>query len=556
MTLHTSARPARASGAVALLTAFLCAAAPGRAQTSVASPAAPLVTIGGDADDRARLAQLRGGAATDAYLLRSASSRSDTLGSAAGDTLRIGGVLPELLVTSNSNLPFTLNDGALWAGRGLNVSVTGGVRARWGPLRVVVAPTYVYSANRDFALPSDPRAAPSVPEGRSEFSYPWRAFGSSIDLPLRFGAEPYRRLDLGQSAVYLAQGPAEYGVANENEWWGPGIRNAIVLSSNAPGFFHVFARTRRPLRTRLGGVEARYLLGTLAESPFFQASGVPGPSRSISAVAATLRPRFEPNVTLGATRAVVRTTGNWIGSAFDIFRNTGRPNARARPDLEQRPGSDQLYSLFARWVLPDHGFESYAEWARTEVPKNVRDFLVAPNHTQGFTLGLQYAHPLRRATLARVQAEYTSVEQGPTFRDRTMGSYYTSRSVLQGYTQRGQVLGAAIGPGSSSQWLASDVVAPAWSAGLFAGRIRWDNDAYLTVSRDGFGNGWCKHDVSLFGGVRGSLRRRVGSVTGSAGLANRLNVFFQNFGVCPENDDRVDERNVTLSLSVTPGGRR
>jgi len=211
--------------------------------------------------------------------------------------------------------------------------------------------------------------------------------------------------------------------------------------------------------------------------------------------------------------------------------------------------------LFARLVLPAVGFESYVEWARAEMPASVRDLLVAPNHTQGYTLGLQYARPVSRAgTLVRAQAEMTAVNQSTTYRVRPTGSFYTSRAVIQGYTQRGQVIGAAIGPGSSSQWLAADLVHERGSLGTFAGRTRWDDDSYYEIPRPQ-GNGLCKHDVTLYAGVRGTWRSRLGTAGATMAWANRINTFYQNFGPCFDNADHVDTRNATLAFTLSPAPR-
>ena len=554
MKQHTAA-------ALLALGATAAAAPAARAQRIVSRPAAPGAALGGDDDDRARLGQLRGDT-LDGFLLRSPSSRAARLGPAAprggGDSLFVAPWWPQLSVVYNSALPFTLNDGALWAGRGTSASVTGGVRVRYRALRVVVAPTYVHSENREFALPYDSTYSTTPPPApRSPYSYPWRWYGRSIDLPLRFGGRAYRRLDLGQSALYASVGRVEVGLSNENEWWGPGVRNALLMSDNAPGIPKLFVRTARPIATAVGQIEARYLLGALSQSPYFETTVEARRGRSLSAAAVTLRPAIAPALTLGAARAVYAQTGpggDLFEHVFDVLGRTGRPNAIPSYDGLQRPGQDQIYTFFARYVLPDDGFESYVEWGRTEVPVNVRDFFVSPNHTQGYTLGLQYARPVRAGGLtARVQAEYTNVAQSNTFAQRPTGSWYTSRAAVQGYTQRGQVIGAAIGPGAASQWLASDLVARRWTAGVFAGRIRWDDDAQYDANAFG---GYCRHDVSVFGGARGTARLALGTVSASVTTANRLNVFYQNARACVEDTGpRVDERNLTLTFGFAPSGR-
>jgi hypothetical protein len=149
---------------------------------------------------------------------------------------------------------------------------------------------------------------------------------------------------------------------------------------------------------------------------------------------------------------------------FDVLANTGQPDDRSVTDSSVALGRDQLISLFGRWVLPNDGFEVYFEWLRASMPVSFRDFLTDPSHSRGYTVGLQWLAPAdSRGRAIRLQGEVTNLEQDASFRYRPIGSIYTSRVVPQGYTQRGQSLGAAIGPGSSSQFLAADYVGRRWS---------------------------------------------------------------------------------------------
>jgi len=220
------------------------------------------------------------------------------------------------------------------------------------------------------------------------------------------------------------------------------------------------------------------------------------------------------------------------------------------------PGPDQVFSLFGRWAFPGAGVEVYAEWARTELPTSLRDLLTAPNHTEGYTLGLQWAQPAGTVGTARIQLETTYLEKSPTLRDRPVGTWYTSRAVAQGYTNRGQVIGAGIGPGASSQWFAVDYFAPLWHAGVFASRIRWEGDALYTFpSTNPLWNKWCSHDTSLMAGVRGALRSAFGLLELSYGLDVRRNVFFEMLSVCGRDLDRRaarDVTNYTMQVRLTP----
>lgn len=531
------------------------------AETSIRRFVTPLTLVQGYNADRLRLDQLRSRADLDGYLIRSASSLTPRPVAKRWWSAHV--IAPEIYAAHNTALPFSINDGAVWAGVGTSSRVLGGVQMSAGPLRVILAPELVRADNDFFVIRDTLRFyAPPVPEDRrgDGFVFPWYALGPySIDLPTRFGRRPIERLDAGQSTAVIQLRGAGFGISNENQWWGPGIRNALVLSNNAPGFPHLFVRTERPWKSRLGVVEARLLVGGLTESRWFDTTST-NDLRSLSAMAVTLRPRFEKNLVFGATRAVYATSKGWerIPWRFlDAFAATGRPNNRALADSVLRPGGrDQIFSLFSRWVFPADGFEVYAEWARLELPFSLRDLLVAPNHSQGYTLGLQYARAaFTSSDRIRVQAELTSVEQSATFRDRPQGSFYTSRRVIQGYTQRGQPLAAGIGPGASGQWVAADYLAPSWSFGVTAGRIRWNQDIQSTYGFPIY-QGYCIHDVSLFPGGRGSLSNRFGFLSAEVSFGNRLNAFFQEASGCPKGNAIRDVRNRTLTVTLgtfTPG---
>src|SRR6266571_6651495 len=176
-----------------------------------------LETIGSDADDRARLAQLLADHRSDGYLLRSPSSVTPALGdSAARDRFRWAVVVPELVAIGNSSLPFSLNDGALWAGRGWSESLRAGFRVERGRLSLTLAPELVASENIVYEL-----AAPEVtlgrPPGRNPLSTPWHVQPYSIDLPQRFGYLHIWRLDPGQSTFAVDAGWVTVGVATESE---------------------------------------------------------------------------------------------------------------------------------------------------------------------------------------------------------------------------------------------------------------------------------------------------------------------------------------------------
>lgn len=523
--------------------------------TSLIPFVTPLTLVNGMTADRTRLDQMKGNADLDGYLIRSASSMNPRPQSSAWGSVAL--IAPELYAVNNNAIPFSLNDGAVWAGVGTSSRLLIGVQAAAGPFRLILAPEIVHEENAYFLLRDTLRFySPDVPKERAGkgFVFPWYASGPySIDLPTRFGDKSIDRFDAGQSTAMAEYRGVAAGISNENQWWGPGIRNALILSNNAPGFPHAFLRTSRPWKNRFATVEARLIIGGLTESNWFDTTENNN-VRSLSAFAFSVRPNIAKNLVVGGARSVYATTTGWgrvPGNFLDAFSNVGRPNNRSLSDSAVSPGGrDQIFSLFGRYVLPNDGFETWFEWARLEFPYSLRDALTAPNHSQGYTLGIQYARPaFTPAGRFRLQGEVTSVEQSATWRDRPQGSFYTSRKVIQGYTQLGQPLGAAIGPGASSQWLAMDFIDPLWSFGIFAGRIRWNEDIHSTY---GFARyqGYCIHDVSVFPGARGSASSRWGYVSADVTFGNRLNAWFQEQSGCPKGNSTMDIRNRTISVTV------
>ena len=511
-----------------------------------------LIIVNGDSVDRWGDDQRRGLVSTTGYLLRSASSLTPKLNLPGVRRLQ-----PEVHAVYNSQIPFSMNDGGTWAGRGVAWLFTGGADAQLGRVRLLFAPQFALSTNRWWLVRDSTHFPPPLlPANRNGNGYMFAWYGApySIDLPLRYGDVNLSRLSLGQSSLSVDANALTVGFSTENEWWGPGVRNAIVLSNNAPGFPHLFLRSARPLDTRLGLIEFRWLSGALYESQWFDADPT-NDVRSIAAFAATITPHRAPGLTLGFARSVYSTA---TGSAptffrfFDVLRNTGHPNDRPFGDSTLTPGgSDQVYSVFGRWVMPESGVEAYAELGRTEFPTSLRDFLIYPSHTIGYTLGLQWNRPQGRS---RIQTEVTNLEQSSSFRDRPIGSWYTSRRVIQGYTNQGQTLGAAIGPGSSSQYVAWDYLPPSWRAGLYVGRIRWNEDM-RSVYNWPYYLQYCNHDISYFIGGRTGAHTRIGFFSADLTLAKRINAFFQRQSGCGDVISVKDYRNNTLSISFAPFAR-
>lgn len=500
--------------------------------------------VAGNGADRLRQETLRGRRLATTQLIRAASGFSVDTAARPWNQLHWTFLGPTADATFNSAIPYSLNDGAQWAGRGLTYAMAVGARAELGRLRVHLVPEFWQAENREFAI------LPGGDPLRSAFASPYHAGTLSADLPLRFGADPIAAFDLGESAIWVTTRGLAAGLSNESLWWGPGIRNAIVMSNNAGGVPHAFLRTAAPIRTRIGEVEGRWIIGSLVESRFFDRDPTNN-LRSLSGIVATLAPAVEPDLTVGVSRVVYENIGSAAAlparSLDAIVRWGGGFNVRWASGGR---AAEQLSALFGRWVFPEARAEVYGEWVRILLPVRVRDLLVAPQFTQGFTTGIQWLpYDAPGGTRVRVQAEVTNLEQSPESQASDTISFYSSTVVPHGYTQRGQVVGAAIGPGGSSQWLAADYVTTNHSFGVFVGRIRWDNDAYY---RQPTSIAHFSFDVSVFSGVRGSVRYLERELSAEVSLQQRYNFLFQNSLFGYARDTAFDRENVSVRLRVAP----
>lgn len=514
-----------------------------------------LVRPTSDAADRIRLAQLAGDTSlVDVFLVRSPSlllARDTAF--AALSFLR-----PNATLITNSAIPFGPNTGVLWAQRGPSWLVSSGVTLQAGHLRAIIAPELWFSSNRDvqFTRRYGPGIDPVIPETRwgNGYANPWYVAPYSADVPWRNGDRSLMKLWAGQSGVWYDAGRVELGATTESMWWGPGIQNGIVMSDNAAGAPRLELRTPRPIRTRAGALSARWFVGALYESQYFD-TVFTNNRRSLAGLALTWRPAVQPNLTLGVERTVFATATRYREIPFrwfDVFASTGRPANRPPSDSSLTPGGrDQLLGVFGRWIFPADGFEVYSEWVRQELPTSLRDFIVAPTRSQGYTVGLQYRQPVPLDRSAfRLQFEATNLEPPGSLRTEPVGVFYTSRRVIQGYTQSGKVIGAAIGPGASSQWLALDRVWPAGSVGVTFNRIRWDEGVRAArVWPDYLGD--CNQDVSIIPGIRGGHALGTGYLSADLRVATRFNYHFHNYTGC-FGSARDDVRNTTLSVSFSP----
>ncbi len=493
--------------AAALLMTLLAGPAAAEAPPCAPGTARLREGLGTTDEDRARLAELAGEAPVTSQAIRRGGVELQP-----GCDDRVGVLLPARLdSTWNSQYPSGGNDGLQVAGRGLSTRLRAGVAGRWGVVSAALAPELAWQQNRWF------ETVPTGQAGARAFQNPW--YGDGLDVPQRFGAGPSATASLGQSYLRVDAWGAAVGLSTENLWLGPGLRNAMLLTDNAPGFPHAFLGTARPVETPLGALEALALWGRLDRSRFLaSAGGHPW----FSALVLTWQPRWVPGLTLGGGRAFVET-------AASLRRNHGLsilagPFGRLIPG-GNLPENNQVVTGWFRWVMPEAGFELYGEWARDDGAASLEATLRDPGRTQGWVAGFQKL--LRAgARTVRVQLEAARLHDvRPPASPSGLPSFYTHGSGVD-YTHAGQLLGAAVGPGGDTQRLAVDLLTAAGRVGGFLERTARNEEVYWSRI-DPLPGRSSDHDVEVAAGYRQLLRLGELEASLELGLAFRWNRDFQ-----------------------------
>lgn len=472
--------------------AALLAAAPGPAAAADACPPGRVIVVDGldgPGAELARLADLVPGAATPASgILRRGTVTERTLCAGAPALPWSHRVeadaspaalepVPLRLLTTLRTLPGGAHDGSLWQGRGASALLAGGVRGRAGPLSFQLAPEVSWSQNDRFA--TVPTGAP----GDLAFANPW--YGPALDLPQRHGAGPVGRIAPGQSRVQLEGFGLEAGLSTESCWWGPGVRDALLLTGNAEGFPHLFVGTHAPAWIGIGTLEAQLLWGQLARSRFTAERS----DRAFTALALVYQPRWVPGLHVGVGRAYVQTFAELRG---DAFLSVLLPVS----NTQNVPQDNQIAGGWFRWILPESGLELYGEFAREDAASGA-SMVRLLDRTAAWSLGFQKLfRPGDRWVRVTAETTHTRDSEPPG----RAYSFYTHGNNL-GWSHRGQLLGASIGPGADAQHLAVDVLTPGGRVGGFVERIRRNDEIFWRDIATDPQRG-TDHDAELLAGAR------------------------------------------------------
>ncbi len=492
----------RAGLACAIALASVPSTARGQSETSIAG-ARGGIPAGFELDNYLRYLQTIGPVPLGAWGLRPFSATQvDSLSNVNGphpwkgswlfktDSAHHFSVLPMTATAGfNSAFPWGSNDGAVWAGRGLTTSLQGGVAAAWGPVSLVVNPIVFRAENTSFTL------QPNGQPGRAQFAD--GDLPGNVDRPQRFGNAPYSRFDWGQSTLRVDWLGVTIGASTANQYWGPATIFPVILGNNAAGIPHVFFGTQRPTNIGIGRVQARVVYGMESQSDFSPVVGpdtfvnvnFPGTKRFMSGLVMTFSPVAIPGLELGAARFFHEAWTGHIGSSelrspFEGLLKSSLPKGLAIPGYDDKDVlRNQLASVFGRWVLPNSGFEMYAEYGHEDHNADLRDLESEPDHSRIAMVGFRKVFVRSDTKFSALRAEYIDGSDPTLGRHRGEGGIYIHSVLRQGHTQDGQLLGADVGVGSpAGAELAWEAYSPTGRSTWYVRRIGQNSQAPLLTS--------------------------------------------------------------------------
>lgn len=325
----------------------------------------------------------------------------------------------------NSAFPYVFQGEGVWAGKGLTLESSAGASFSWSGLRVRVEPRLMHTRNADYAMPPMPAGRP--------FAYP-RA-PTTVDLPNRFGDEPWSRLVPGSTTASFGHGPLVVGVSTAPEVWGPGQSFPLMFGLSSEGIPRVFYGLEGLSFGPLGRAHMRAFTGKATGSDWAPMGA--GNERLVSGLL-LLWQSPGGQLEFGGTRIEHRT---WPGAWPELSDLVKLPVDGLAANYTSNRDENGLASAFARWRIPGAGMEIYGEVARDDWWRNVDDLFGEPKHTGVSLLGFARSWQANQDELRVVRAEAVFARQAQDDDARGRPAFGVHNAMRDGHTHRGGMLG-------------------------------------------------------------------------------------------------------------------
>lgn len=382
---------------------------------------------------------------------------------------------PEWYNSYNTAAPYGQNDGALWQGKGYNTSFTAGARLEGYGFEVTLKPQVTFSQNREFET-----------LGNTYGNNYGAFFGHNIDLVERYGDSSFWTYDWGDTEIRYTWHTITIGFGTQSPWLGSAGLNPMLGSNNAASYPKFDAGLRKTkvylpfCDWYLGEIEGRVWTGALSASDYYNIN-TDYNKRMLNALSASYSPSFIQGFTIGLNRIFIT---KWSSENLKYLRRLftkEKSNATGTGNDE-----DQKFSFFADWKFPKVGFEVYGEFGRDDFSSNED---TNPFHTAIYTIGAKKYIPVKLTKLfpnwenavdlgSELIFEWNNFEMSQDFQFQWQYlGYYAHGTISQGYTNKGQIIGAGTGSFGNSQFLAWRLYYPKGSTLLYVHRFCPNNNS-------------------------------------------------------------------------------
>jgi hypothetical protein len=380
--------------------------------------------------------------------------------------------------------PYDWNEGAMINAKGVQQYLNGGLNVKWKNVEMQLAPELVLAQNLVYT---------GFSEGMDQVH--WRdyyRFNNFIETPERMGDAPYNKLFWGQSFIKFHYKNTALQLSTANKWWGPGFRNALVLSNNAAGFPHISLSNNQPIRSKIGTFNYEFIWGELINSNFPPPASYlkyngeqlyaakENRTRTFQAMHVNYIPKWFPNLTLGLEQSFVQYADQLQGIT-DYLPVKNIIN-RLPNDVMNQPIT--ITAFYFNYEFPAVKAKIYGEFGWNLNRTTLRNWLIQPDKGMGNVLGFSKIIPSQKKHYWEFKAEMTNLQLLTVAEQFTTGappSWYLGSYVRQGYTNNGKVIGAGVGPGGTSQTIEFN-----WRKGKnrigLSGERRLHNDDFYVYS--------------------------------------------------------------------------
>lgn len=437
---------------------------------------------------------------------------------------------------ATSILPYDINGGSMLPARGDQLLASAGFHASIGKkIQIQIAPEWVMAANKNYE-------GFSQQLGNRAWADRYR-FWNTIDIPEQFGVGGNNQLLPGQSFIKYQINKISVGLSTQNLWWGPGNKNALIMSTNAPGFLHWSVETNQPIQTNIGAFEGQIIGGELTNSGIepprtnsvYNGSFVYQPKRNatryMTGMMLSWRPKWTPNLYLGFAKSSYLYSGD-ITSPLDYLPLQGF-FGKALTNTEKNNQKASMGSLFIRYLMPKDNAELYLEYGRKEQMLTPLDFITTDAFRRAYIVGFRKLFPTKNNAHILFAAELTQMQAQTAEFIRNPDSWYSHNYVREGYTNRGRSMGAGIGPGSNSQTFEIAWVKGLKRIGLQFERLRHHSDFFYYAFE--YTSDFRRHWIDLSANLKVDWHFKNLYLSGQFGLIRSYNYKWLIIQVDPNN---------------------